>query len=117
MGRLCTHGNKGSVARRRASTARRRRARASEPDADGVDGASTARTRSFGVVVFHRSRVLLARGARVGGRGDASRRKTNLSSDGVGPSVVVDAREVRASRKIGRRAFVAETSARRGRAR
>ena len=67
MGRLCTHGNKGSVARRRASIARRRRARASEPDADGVDGASTARTRSFGVVVFHRSRLGLARGARVVG--------------------------------------------------
>ena len=44
MGRLCTHGNKGSVARRRASMARRRRARASEPDADGVDAPSTAST-------------------------------------------------------------------------
>ena len=123
MGRLCTHGNKGSVARRRASVARRRRARASEPDADGVDAPSTARTRSFGVVVFHRSRVLLARGARVGGRGDASRRKTNLfravassirrRRRSRGPSVA----EVRSSRKIGRRAFVAETSARRGCAR
>ena len=68
MGRLCTHGNKGSVARRRASVARRRRARASEPDADGVDGVDRAnaivRCRRF--PSFARA---FARGARVGGAG------------------------------------------------